>query len=29
MLILLDHGTPRGIASYLPEHTTKEVRAQE
>ena len=28
MLILFDHGTPRGIASYLPEHTVKEARAQ-
>jgi predicted XRE-type DNA-binding protein len=25
MLILVDHGTPRGIASYLPEHTVKDV----
>lgn len=28
MLILFDHGTPRGIATYLPEHTVKEARAQ-
>jgi len=28
MLILFDHGTPRGIASYLAEHTVKEARAQ-
>jgi hypothetical protein len=28
MLILFDHGTPRGIASHLPEHTVKEARAQ-
>jgi len=28
MLILFDHGTPRGIASYLTEHTVKAARAQ-
>jgi hypothetical protein len=28
MLILFDHGTPRGIASYLLGHTVKEARAQ-
>jgi hypothetical protein len=28
MLILFDHGTPRGIAQYLTEHTVKEARAQ-
>ncbi len=28
MLILFDHGTPRGIARYLPGHTVKEARAQ-
>jgi hypothetical protein len=28
MLILFDHGTPRGIASWLPGHTVKEARTQ-
>ena len=28
MLILFDHGTPRGIARYLSEHTVKQARAQ-
>ena len=28
MLILFDHGTPRGIARYLPEHIVKECRRQ-
>jgi len=28
MLILFDHGTPRGIARHLSEHTVKEARAQ-
>lgn len=28
MLILFDHGTPRGIARWLSEHTVKEARAQ-
>lgn len=28
MLILFDHGTPRGIAHALKGHTVKEARAQ-
>ena len=28
MLILFDHGTPRGIARHLSQHTVKEARAQ-
>jgi len=28
MLILFDHGTPRGIARHLVEHSVKEARAQ-
>src|SRR5258707_14471733 len=28
MLILFDHGTPRGVARCLEEHTVKEARAQ-
>lgn len=28
MLILFDHGTPRGIARFLEGHTVKEARAQ-
>jgi hypothetical protein len=28
MLILFDHGTPRGLASALQGHTVKEARAQ-
>jgi len=28
MLVLLDHGTPRGIARFLDGHTVKEARAQ-
>jgi hypothetical protein len=28
MMILFDHGTPRGIARFLAEHTVKESRAQ-
>lgn len=28
MLVLFDHGTPRGIARSLPSHTVKEAKAQ-
>lgn len=28
MLVLFDHGTPRGIARALPLHTVKEAKAQ-
>ena len=28
MLILFDHGTPRGIAQFLEGHTVREARAQ-
>ena len=28
MLVLFDHGTPRGIAHALQDHTVKEARAQ-
>lgn len=28
MLILFDHGTPRGIAQSLPRHTVKEAKEQ-
>ena len=28
MLILFDHGTPRGIARHLSQHIVKEARAQ-